>query len=143
MTFCKHQKQIFLKNFNFNFYPYPSWRGVLKKWNSYKLVVEHNLLNMIFQSHKMRTKSKRWALYLKNWASYANFHVSTKGKNRIISKFTNLNISFNFWDCSQNFGMSKVTPSMISQGGVFKPLPRSSHRIRYAVGGRTKIWKTA
>ena len=25
----------------------------------------------------MRTKSKIWALYLKKWASYANFHVST------------------------------------------------------------------
>ena len=83
----------------------PPWRGVLKKLNLKKLVVEHNLLTMIFDSHKMRTKSKRWALYLKNWASYANFHVSTKGKNLIISKFSNISISLNFWYFSLNFGM--------------------------------------
>ena len=53
----------------------------------------------------MRTKSKRWALYLKNWASYANFHVATKEKNLVISKFSNLSIPFNFWDFGLYFGM--------------------------------------
>ena len=101
---------INIKNKNFGkiwisiFYPHPPWRGVLKKWNFRKLIVEHNLQNMIFKTHKMRTKSKRWALYLKNWASYANFCVSTKGKNLVISKFTNLNMLFNFWDFGPNFG---------------------------------------
>ena len=33
---------------------------------------------------------------------------------------------------------SKVTPSLISWGGVFKTTPRSSHRIQYAVGSRVK-----
>ena len=44
-------------------------------------------------------------LYLKNWASYGNFSASTKGKNLVILKFSNLNISVNFWDFSLNFGM--------------------------------------
>ena len=105
LTFYKHQKQKFWQNLNFNFLPPPPLKGVLKEWNFRKLIVEHNLQNMIFKTHKMRTKSKRWALYLQNWASYANFRVSTKGKNLVISKFTNLNISFNFWDFSPNFGM--------------------------------------
>ena len=77
---------INIKNKNFGkiwiwiFHPTPLGWGVLKKWNFQKLVAEHNLQNMIFESHKMRTKSKRWALHLKNLASYANFHVSTKEK---------------------------------------------------------------
>ena len=35
------------------------------------------LLNIIFKAHKNKNESERWALYLKNWASYVNFHEST------------------------------------------------------------------
>ena len=54
----------------------PPWRGVLKKQKFSKLVIEPKLLNMIYRTHKKRAKSKKWALYLKNWASYGNFHGS-------------------------------------------------------------------
>ena len=33
---------------------------------------------------------------------------------------------------------SKMTPSMIFKG-VFKTPPHSTHRIRYAIGGRVKL----
>ena len=103
--FINVKNEDFAKIWIWNFYPTPPWRGVLKIWNFQKLVIEHNLLNMIFLSHKKRTKSKIWVLYLKNWASYGNFSASTKGKNLVILKFSNLNISVNFWDFSLNFGM--------------------------------------
>ena len=99
---------------------------------------------MIFESHKMRTKSKRWALYLKNLASYANFHVWTKEKIPVIWKFSNLNISFIFWDFSINFGMWPLYVrgnkwQYKVQNDSFHDICRSSHRIGYAVGGRVNI----
>ena len=42
---------------------------------------------------------------LKNWVSYANFHLSTKGRNLVIYTSFNINISFNFRDISLNFDM--------------------------------------
>ena len=43
---------------------------------------------------KKRTKSKRWLLYLKNWATYGNFRRPRSDK---ISKSQNLHISISQW----------------------------------------------
>ena len=62
------------------FYPNPPRRGVLKKWKFLRLVVEPKLLNMICRTYKEMTKSRRWTLYLKNWASCSNFRGSRYDK---------------------------------------------------------------
>ena len=71
--FLNVKNQNFEKIWIMIFYPQPLQRGVLKKWKFLKLVIQPKLLNMIYRTHKKRNKSKIWALYLKNWASYGNF----------------------------------------------------------------------
>ena len=48
--------------------------------DNFKLVLEPKLQNMISYKQKDKKKSKRWALYLKNWPSYGYFHESTQSK---------------------------------------------------------------
>ena len=62
------------------------WRGVPKKWIFFNLVLEPKLLNMISYKQKDKIKSKRWAMYLKNWPSYG-FHKSSQGKISISPSF--------------------------------------------------------
>ena len=85
------------------FYPTPPRRGVLKKWKFWKVVGEPKLQNMIFKAHKNKAKSKRWALYLENWASYDTFRVATWGENLYQTRFSNLKISVSFWDLGPIF----------------------------------------
>ena len=59
-----------------------------------RLVVEPKLLNFICRTYKEVTKSRRWALYLKNWASYSNFRGSRY--DRILSS-QNFQISISHW----------------------------------------------
>ena len=82
LTFPKYQKQKFWKNFNSNFF-YPA----LKKRKNFKLVLQPKLLNMISYKQKDKKKSKRWALYLKNWPSYGYFCESTQSEISISSNF--------------------------------------------------------
>ena len=42
---------------------------------------------MNFKTQKNKTKSKRWALYLKIWASYANFCESRLDEISIFQNF--------------------------------------------------------
>ena len=85
------------------FYPTPPRRGVLKKWKFWKVVGEPKLQNMIFKAHKNKAKSKRWALYLENWASYDTFRDATWGENLYQTRFSNLKISVSFWDLGPIF----------------------------------------
>ena len=48
--------------------------------DNFKLVLEPKLQNMISYKQKDKKKSKRWALYLKNWPSYGHFCESTQSK---------------------------------------------------------------
>ena len=80
LTFPKYKKTKFWTNFEFKFLPQPPSEGVLKKWKFSILVIEPKLQNMIYRTHKKRNKSKIWALYLKNWASYGNFCKSRVGE---------------------------------------------------------------
>ena len=76
------------------FYPNTPWRGVLKKQKNSKLVIDTKLQNMICRTHKKRTKSKKWALYLKNWTSYGNFFGSRWDKILLYQIFQ---ISISIW----------------------------------------------
>ena len=81
----------------------------LEYWNSKRfqdtclLFGEPKLQNMIFKAHKNKAKSKRWALYLENWASYDTFRVATWGENLYQTRFSNLKISVSFWDLGPIF----------------------------------------
>ena len=94
LTFSKYKKTKFRQILNQNLLPQPPSEGVLKKWKFSKLVIEPKLLNMIYRTHKKRNKSKIWALYLKNWASYGNFCESRKDK---ISETQIFQISISRW----------------------------------------------
>ena len=72
------------------------WRGVLKKWKILKLILEPKSQNMICCRHKNKTKSKRWALNLKNWASYGYFLELSRGEISISSNFQILKSRSNF-----------------------------------------------
>ena len=92
-----------------NFNPNPPRRGVLKKWFFYKLVVEPKLQNSICRTHKEMAKSKRWALYLKNWVSYGDFRRSRYDKISLSPNFQmsishwNFEIGGQFFACDHNF----------------------------------------
>ena len=66
------------------------WPVGEKKLKFWKFVGEPKLQNMIFKAHKNKAKSKRWALYLQNWASYGTFCDATWGKNLYQARFSNL-----------------------------------------------------
>ena len=120
------------------FLPHPPRRVVLKKRNFFKSLVEPRLLNIIFRANKKKTKSKRWPLYLKNWASYGNFHRPRYNK---ISLSQNFRISISRWifeimgwflACDQFFIDFKITftnmgshgaPLLISRGWSNPPPP--------------------
>ena len=85
------------------FYPYPPWEGGIKNGVIEKVVGELKLQNMIFKAHKNKAKSKRWALYLENWASYGTFRDATWGENLYQARFSNLKISVSFWDLGPIF----------------------------------------
>ena len=59
--------------------PTPPGKGGIKNEVIEKLVGELKLQNMIFRTHNNKTKFKRWALYIKNWARYKHFSNSTYG----------------------------------------------------------------
>ena len=85
LIFLNIKNKNFEKKFELWFFPQPLWRGVLKKDLFETLVLE--LQNMIFRTHKKRAKSKRWPLYLKNWASNGNF---------LRSRYNKISLSQNF-----------------------------------------------
>ena len=104
LTFLIYQKPKFWRKKKSDFFsPPPPRRGVLKKWKFWKVVGEPKLQNMIFKAHKNKAKSKRWALYLENWASYDTFRVATWGENLYQTRFSNLKISVSFWDLGPIF----------------------------------------
>ncbi len=104
LTFLIYQKPKFWRRKKIRFfYPTPPRRGVLKKWKFWKVVGEPKLQNMIFKAHKNKAKSKRWALYLENWASYDTFRDATWGENLYQTRFSNLKISVSFWDLGPIF----------------------------------------
>ena len=51
-----------------------------------KLVGDTLLQNIIFKANKNKNKSKRWALYLKYWASYADICEKKSGEISISKK---------------------------------------------------------
>ena len=75
-----------VKNQNSNFCILPPWGRVYKNWGNLK-IVEHKLQNMNFKTHRNKIKSKRWALYLKIWASYGNFCESRLDEISISQNF--------------------------------------------------------
>ena len=104
------------------------------------MVVEPKLQNSICRTQKERTKSKIWALYLKNWASYGDFQRSRYDK---ISFSPNLQMSIylveilryesNFLHVIITFIGFKITfrnirshgaPLFIFRGLLLAPLPR-------------------
>ena len=104
LTFLIYQKPKFWRKKKIDFfYPTPPRRGVLKKWKFWKVVGEPKLQNVIFKAHENKAKSKIWALYLENWASYDTFCVATWGKNLYQTRFSNLKISVSFWDLGPIF----------------------------------------
>ena len=94
LTFPKYQKQKFWTQFEFKFFnPTPSWRGGIKIEVHEILVGDPMLLNIIFKANKNKNKSKSWALYLKNWASYGDFRESSRAKSQILKKFKSQNLA--------------------------------------------------
>ena len=104
------------------------------------MVGEPKLQNMIFKAHKNKAKSKRWALYLENWASYDTFRVATWGENLYQTRFSNLKISVSFWDLGPIFckwaqflvrsnfyiatwGLTQLLHWFLRGGGWFSPPP--------------------
>ena len=61
--------------------------GSIKNVVIEKLVGDPMSLNIIFKAIKNKNKSKRWALYLKNWASYVDFWKSTRAKSQFLKNF--------------------------------------------------------
>ena len=87
LTFPKYQKQKFWTQFDFKFFnPTPSWRGGIKIEVIKKLVRDTMLLNMIFKATKNKNKSRRWVVYLKNWANYGDFCESSRAKSHFLKK---------------------------------------------------------
>ena len=79
---------------------------------------------MIFRAHNKRTKSNRWPLYLKNWASYSNFRRSRYNN---ISLSQNFKISISqlvfeigvwFFACDHNFYRLEITFSNMGYYGT-------------------------
>ena len=118
-----------------------------------KVVGEVKLQNMIFKADKNKAKSKRWALYLENWASYVTFRVASWGKNLYQARFSNLKISVSFWDLGPIFckwaqflvrsnfyiatwGLTQLLHWFL-RGGWFSP-PPSNPRNLYPLPGRVK-----
>ena len=94
LTFPKYQKQKFWTQFEFKFFnPTPSWRGGIKIEVIKKLVRDQMLLNMIFKANKNKNKSRRWVVYLKNWASYGDFRESSRTKSQCLKKFKSQNLA--------------------------------------------------
>ena len=85
VIFESTKRKILGKIWIWIFYPNPPWQGVLKNQNFQKL------LNIICRTYKETTKSRRWTLYLKNWASYSDFRGSRYDK---ISLSQNFQISY-------------------------------------------------
>ena len=83
--------------------------GGTKKWKIQKLILEPKSQNMICCRHKNKTKSKRWALNLENWASYGYFLEPSRGEISISSNFQisksqpNFEISTRFFSCELIF----------------------------------------
>ena len=100
--FLNNKDKKFGQNFTSNFLPFPPGEGGIKIEVVENIFVEPKLLNMNFETHKNKTKSKRWALYLKIWVSYGNFCETRLGK---ISISQNFEISLNFLDFCPIFCM--------------------------------------
>ena len=122
LTFPKYQRQKFWSKFEFKFFnPTPPEEGGIKNEVIEKLARELTLQNMIFQTHKNKAKSKRWALYLQNWASYMTFCELTQGKIsfsldfQILQSLSFFDISTKFCVCELNF---YIGPTSIQQPGV-------------------------
>ena len=58
----------------------PNWK--IKKITGFNPILLQN-----FRIHKNKIKSKRWALYFKNWASYRIFRESSRGKISVLPIF--------------------------------------------------------
>ena len=87
LTLPKYRKQKILTKFEFRFFnPTTSWRGGIKIEVIKKLVGDPMLLNMIFKANKNKKKSRRWVVYLKNWASYGDFRESSRTKSQFLKK---------------------------------------------------------
>ena len=103
MTFPKYRKQKFLTKFEFKFFnPTPSWRGGIKIEVIKKLVRDPMLLNMIFKANKNKNKSRRWVVYLKNWASYSDFCESSRTKSQFLKEIKSQNL-YQFLRLSSEF----------------------------------------
>ena len=76
-------EKIWVQIFN----PTHPGEGGIKNEVIEKLVGELKLQNMIFRTYKNKTKSKIWALYLKNWASYAYFYEASQGEISVLPNF--------------------------------------------------------
>ena len=97
VTFPKYQKHKKLeKDWVQMFNPTPPGEGGMKNEVIEKSIGELKLQNMIFRTYKNKTKSKIWALYLKNWASYGTFRDTTWGENLYQARFSNLKLSSSF-----------------------------------------------
>ena len=103
------KNENFWQNLISNFLTYPPAEGVMKIEVIAKLVVEPNLQNMNFKTHKNKTKSKRWALYLKIWASYGNFcesrldEISISQNFQILKSRSIFEIFAQFFACELKF----------------------------------------
>ena len=51
------------------------------------------LLNIIFKANKNKNKSRNWALYLKNLASYGDYRESSRAKSQFLKKFKSQNLA--------------------------------------------------
>ena len=87
LTFPKYKKQKFWTQFEFKI-SNPTQIEVIKK-----RVRDPMLLNMIFKANKNKNKSRRWVVYLKNWASYGDFRESSRTKSQFLKKFKSQNLA--------------------------------------------------
>ena len=95
LTFLIYQKPKFWREEKSDFLPQPPSEGGTKKMKILKGGRRAKVAN--------KAKSKRWALYLENWASYDTFRVATWGENLYQTRFSNLKISVSFWDLGPIF----------------------------------------
>ena len=115
---------------------------------------------MIFKA--LKNKSKRWALYFENWASYGTFCDATWGENLYQARFSNLKISVIFWDLGpifckwaqildrSNFYIATMGPTHLLHWflswGWFSPPPSDPQNLDPLTGRVNKLsilcWET-
>ena len=110
----------------------PPSEWAYKKMKKIRLVVEPKLQNIICRTNKEMTKSRKWNLYLKNWASYSDFREFLRyGYN-----FLYVIITFKGFKLTVSNIRSHDDPLFISRGWRLAPPPSGCN-----CDLRPRVWK--